>query len=298
MPGMRTVLCLLLLWVGVALGASVKVACLHPLLSDMARRVGGEHVQVVNLFPPNAELHAFAPTSAEVSQAVGCRLVLACGKGVEPYLADLRQALTAKVQVLELGADVPDAAAPGGQVTDPHWWNAPENMKRASLALADALKQLDPAHAAEFQAGQVEYARAMDALTRRARVELARIPREQRVLVSAHAAMCHFCDAFRLQPIAAQGVAKESEGDTAHMARLLAELRERGVRCVFTELQDSPKFLENIARQIGAQCRPLVMDGIAPGMGDYESVFLFNLRSLREGLTGQQIDRHENGSTH
>ena len=281
---MKYVLCLWLLLVGVVCAAPVKVASLHPLLSDMARRVGGEHVQVVNLFPPNAELHSFSPTGADVAAAVGSRMVLACGKGVEPYLGDLRESLGAQLPVLELGSGIPDVQVPGSSAVDPHWWNAPENMKRASLALAEALAEADPAHAQEYAAGQRSYARAMDRLTQRAKIELARIPDPRRLLVTAHAAMCHFCAAFRLVPLPAQGVAKESEGDMAHMAQLLAELRRRGVRCVFTELKDSPKFLENVAREVGAELRPLVMDGAAPGMSDYESVFLFNLSSVCAGL--------------
>lgn len=284
MPRMKTLLCLLLMWVGVAVAEPVKLASLHPLLSDMARRVGGDCVEVVNLFPANVELHAFAPTSADLAAAVGSRAVLACGKGIEPYLHDLRDALTARVPVVELGAGIPDVTTPDGSATDPHWWNAPENMKRASLALADTLRKLDPEHAALYTEQQQQYARDMDSLTRRAKLELARIPAARRVLVSAHAAMCHFCAAFRLQPIPVQGAAKESEGDTAHLARLLAELREKNVRCLFTELKDSPKFLENLAAQIGAELRPLIMDGATPEMQDYESIFLYNLRSIREGL--------------
>lgn len=287
----KYVLCLWCLIVGVVAGAPLKVASLHPLLSDMARRVGGEHVEVVNLFPANAELHTFAPGSADVAAAVGSSMVLACGKGVEPYLADLREALGGRMPVLELGAAVPDVMVPGSSVADPHWWNAPDNMKRAAGCLAEALAAADPAHADAYADGRMRYARAMDKLTRRAKLELAGIPAERRVLVCAHAAMCHFCAAFRLEPIAVQGVAKESEGDMAHLAQLLAELRARGVRCVYTELKDAPKFLENIARQIGAELRPLVMDGVAPDMQDYEAVFLFNLHSISAGLQpGAQPD--------
>lgn len=283
---MKYLLCLWLVLLGVVAAAPVKVASLHPLLSDMARRVGGEAVQVVNLFPPNAELHAFAPTGADVASAVGSTMVLACGKGVEPYLADLRDALGGSMPVLELGASIPDVSIPGSRAVDPHWWNSPENMKRASLALRDALSAAAPEHSETFSAGQVAYARAMERLSRQAKLELSRIPASRRVLVTAHAAMCHFCAAFRLEPIAVQGVAKEGEGDMAHLAELLNSLRARGgVPCVFSELKDSPKFLENIARQMGAEIRPLVMDGTAPGMEDYESVFLFNLRAVREGLS-------------
>ena len=58
-----------------ALGAqgARKVASLHPLLSDMARQVGGDAVEVVNLFPENGELHACEPTAADVAAAAGAQ---------------------------------------------------------------------------------------------------------------------------------------------------------------------------------------------------------------------------------
>lgn len=286
MSPMKNVLCLLLLWMSVAMAAPLKVATLHPLLSDMARCVGGEAVEVAELFPKNADLHTFAPTSAHVAAAAGSKLLLACGKGVEPYLGDLRDALgNSSAVVLELGASIPDVTVPGSSVADPHWWNAPENMKRASQTLCDALQQVDPEHAEDYARRQQEYAEGMDRLTRLGRLTLASIPRERRVLVCAHAAMCHFCEAFHFTPLAAQGVARESEGDTAGLAKLLAELRAKKVRCMFTELKDSPKFLENIAAQIGAQLRPLVMDGVAADLPSYKDVFLFNLTSICEGLS-------------
>ena len=114
----------------IAQAAPVKVASLHPLLSEMATHIGGDKIKVVNLFPQNGDLHGFTPTSGEISAAVGARLLLACGKGIEPYLGDLRQSLSTKTRFVELGADVPDVMVPGGNHADPHWWNSPENLPR------------------------------------------------------------------------------------------------------------------------------------------------------------------------
>ena len=265
--------------------ATVKVASLHPLLSEMAQRVGGDAVQVVNLFPPAADLHSFTPTGADIAAASGSHLLLACGKGVEPYLRDLRDSLPS-VSILELGESIPDVLAPDARTPDPHWWSTPENMKRASLALAHALQQAAPAHAEQIAARQQAWARERESLTRRAKLELARIPAAQRVLVSEHAAMCHFCAAFHFEPIAVQGVAQESEGDTAQLAHLLADLRARRVPCIFTDVKDSPRFLENLAAQVGSAVRPLYMDGTPPAgspMG-YGEMFLHNVREIRAGL--------------
>ncbi len=275
-----------LLCLALAQAAPLRVASLHPLLSDMAAAVGGERIEVVDLFPENGSLHAFEPTSAELSAAAGARLMLACGKGVEPYLGGLRESLPARTRLLELGAAVPDVSLPGSERPDPHWWNNPANMKRASRSLLAALVELDPEGEPAYRAAQRQYATQMDALSRRAQLMLRGIPAEKRVLVTGHAAMCHFCEAFRFTPITIHGIAMESEGDTASLARLLAELRQRRIACIFTEVNASPRALGTIASQIGARTLPLIMDGIAANMGSYEKLFNYNLDMILSGLTG------------
>lgn len=266
--------------------ARVKVASLHPRLSEMARRLGGDAVEVVDLFPPAVDLHSFTPSAADMAAAAGSRLLLACGKGVEPYLRDLRDSLPHGVTLLELGNALPDVLAPDAHTPDPHWWNTPANMKRASATLAAALAEAAPAAAADIAARQQTWAAEMDELTRRARLELTRIPPQRRVLVTEHAAMCHFCAEFHFTPIAVQGVAKESEGDTAGLARLMADLRSRGIPCLFAEEGGSPRFLQNLSAQLGAELRSLYMDGAHPtGKAmSYEEMFLHNVRAIRDGL--------------
>lgn len=284
---MKKVICGVMLAVLCALGAqgALKVASLHPLLSDMARQVGGDAVEVVNLFPENGELHAFEPTAADVAAAAGAQLVLACGKGVEPYLEDLRDSLPAKTRIVELGAAVPDVYLPGSKVADPHWWNSPVAMKRASRSLRAALEAAAPEDKATFAKGQRAYSTQMDALVREARLAIATIPQEQRVLVSSHAAMSHFCKDFGFSALAVHGIAQESEGDTASLARILAELRRQSVPCLFYGVNEPPKVLQTIAAQVGAKALPLALDGINPATPGYAELFRFNVKNIVNGLT-------------
>ncbi len=284
--GMRCLMLMLVLLMPLtSAGAELRVASLHPLLSEMARRVGGEHVEVVDLFPRNGELHRFEPTVHELASAVNCRFVLACGKGVEPYLTALRESLASTPsQVLELGDAVPDVMTPDGSAVDPHWWNAPENMKRAAISLTLALVQAMPQRAEAIWSRLAQYAQSMDALTREAHLALATVPQEQRALATAHAAMCHFCAAFRLQPLVVQGVAAESEGDLRSVAKLIRDLRSRGVRCVYSEMREAPRFLQNVAESAGAELGVLIMDGVAPEQPSYETIFRSNLCAVCKSL--------------
>lgn len=283
---MKKMLCLLLVMLGmsVAQAAPLKIASLHPLLSEMARTLGGEQVEVVNLFPENGDLHAFTPTGRELAAAADARLLLACGKGVEPYLADLRDSVKATTQIIEVGAEVPDVRVPGTHHADPHWWNTPENMKRASRTLLKAMQQASPEQAELFAKGQARYAADMEQLNRTARLKLSRIPQNARCLVTGHAAMCHFCKAYHFTPIAIQGVARESQGDPATLAALLAELRSRNARCIFTDVNSTPRALQAIADQLGIPTAPLVMDGIYPAAASYRELFLHNLNTICEHL--------------
>ena len=265
--------------------AEVRVASLHPLLSDMARQVGGNAVKVVDLFPENGELHAFEPSAADAAAAAGAKLVLACGKGVEPYLEDLRDSLPSSTRIIELGASVPDVYLPGSSIADPHWWNSPAAMKRASRALRAALEQAAPDQKKLFADGQRTYAAQMDTLVREARLAFAHIPQEKRMLVCSHAAMSHFCKDFGFSILAIHGIAQESEGDTASLARIMTELRQKSVPSLFYGVNEPPQVLRVIALQIGAKALPLALDGINPATPTYAELFRFNVKNIVEGLS-------------
>ena len=283
---MKTIWCLVLMLfgLGAAQAAELKIASLHPLLSEMARSIGGEAVEVVDLFPANGDLHSFAPGSKQMAAAANADMLLACGKGIEPYLAELAESMPEDTVILGLGRDIPNVYLPNSRRADPHWWNTPENMKRASRTLLATLSQLAPAQQATFTAGQKKYAATMDALTRKARLQFSRIPQNRRYLVTGHAAMCHFCEEFGFTPITIHGISKESEGDTATLAALLNDLRAKDVRCIFTEVGASPKILEVIAEQLGVPTAPLVLDGVFPGQQSYEKLFMHNVNTISKHL--------------
>lgn len=275
---------LMLFGLGMAQAAELKIASLHPLLSEMARNIGGDAVEVVDLFPENGDLHSFAPGSKQLAAAADADMLLACGKGIEPYLAELAQSMRPETVIVGLGRDIPNVYLPNSRRPDPHWWNTPENMKRASRTLLAYLQQAAPAKSAQFAAAQKKYAADMDTLTRKARLQFSRIPQNRRYLVTGHAALCHFCKEFNFTPITIHGISKESEGDTATLAHLLTDLRSKDVRCIFTEVGASPKILEVIAEQLGVPTAPLVLDGIFPGQQSYEKLFLHNVNTISKHL--------------
>lgn len=75
----------------------LNVIATTSIIADVARNVGGDLVTIESLVPPNADIHAFQPTPADLVKVAQADLVLVNGAGLEAFLGRL----------VENAADVP-----------------------------------------------------------------------------------------------------------------------------------------------------------------------------------------------
>lgn len=244
--------------------AALKVATLHPLLSDLARQVGGEDVEVISLMPPGTDPHYFSPTAAQLAQLANSDIVLAMGKGLEGYLPKLRDHLKPGQTIHEVGRTIPSIQIKEGQLfvccpvhahgaIDPHWWHSIKNMQRAAKDLAEQFGKLEPAKRDAYRARAEAYAKRLDQLRVWAKTEISQLPRSSRTLATAHAAWGYFCKEFGFRSVPLQGLNNERNASPKYLQRTVQVLRDEQVRAVFPELGASPKLLDSIVQQTGVK---------------------------------------------
>src|ERR1700751_6492957 len=144
----------LLLFSTAKLQAQIKVASFSTVLSEIAQKVGGKNVVVTSVIKPGQDPHEYQLTPGDLSAATASDLVILSGKGMEvSYLRNLRDALPKRVQVLEVGDQLPSLskkAEEGNEMTqDPHWWNTVSDTERPTRVWRDAFVHLDRQHAAD-----------------------------------------------------------------------------------------------------------------------------------------------------
>ncbi len=282
-----------------SLAEPLRVASLHPLVSDIARQVGGEQVDLIELMPLDSNPHHFYPTPATLKEAAKAELVLAAGKGLEFYLDDLRESLGGGVPVIEVGRAVPSLRVEANEIfvccpahaqgaIDPHWWHSIKNVRRAAAFLADEFGERRPEHADTFKANYRDYAKRLDELYAWARKEVASIPRADRELTTAHAAFGYLCRELGLRSITVLGLTKETDAEPGYLKDVIQTLREQEVKAVFPEDNANPKVLESIAREAGVRIGgQLHGDMLGPHDPTYEAMMRCNINTLIEGLRGQ-----------
>lgn len=268
--------------------ATLTVASLSTVTTDLAKQIGGTNVTVVPIIKAGIDPHEFEPTPADVRKVAQADLVLFTGKGMEGYLTKLEDSSGDKTKFVDLGLPIPSLTMieDGRTVEDPHWWHSISNMKNAVRSLESALAKADPSHAADYHQNASAYLIQLDGLERWVRVTLADLPKSKRILVTSHDALGYFAKdyGFVIHPI--KGIATSEEPSSKNIRDTIGVIKSRGVKSIFLENIENPRAIQQISTETGAKVGgELYADGLgADEATTYDSMMRHNVSTIVDGL--------------
>jgi len=282
----------------------LRVVTVHTVLTEIAREVGGEAVEVVALVRPGTDPHVYEPTPADMRRLQQADLVLACGLGMESYLPRIVGELAANTVIL-VGDRLPDALKIAGSdhghdhaghrhagehdhaEIDPHWWHGIEPVMAATALIEREYSLRRPQRAAEFARNALAYRARLVALQTWARAEVAQLPADRRQLVSSHDAFGYLAreHGFSIYPVL--GLTTAAEADARQVAMVINLIRKKRVKAVFSERSNNPRIVEAIVRETDAKLAPaLYADGLGAdeSVSTYEAMMRYNLSTIVQAL--------------
>ena len=274
----------------------LTVASLNPVVSDLAKQVGGERVKVIELMKAGENPHAYTPNPEQLRAARQARLILAAGKGLESYLPDVRDNLTTEQQILEVGKTIPSLTTGHGGIctgcpdhkhntVDPHWWHSIKNIKRAVRIIAKALSECSPDDRDYFNAQSQNYCIKMDALEIWAKKEISKIPRKDRILTTAHNSFGYFCHDFGFQAAPIQGLSSETTPKPKQITAIVKTIKSKNIKAVFPEKSVNPKLLRTVVQETGVKTgEPLLAGGPDPKKPTCEAMMRYNISVIVRAL--------------
>lgn len=215
-------------------------------LAEFARGVGGEDVDVLTITPNGTEPHEYEPTPEQVASLYRADVFLYNGQGIDAWADRIASDLRKKaVKTLELSTiETPF-------ISNPHVWLNPLLVQTYVQALADVLKQRDPAHAKNYQRNADVYHNRLQELDQRYREAL--ISCSHRTVVTSHDAFAHVAMLYHFNVISIAGLSPEGEPSAGELAQIARSAKEQNVKYIFFETLASPKLSETLAKEIGAQ---------------------------------------------
>lgn len=228
------------------------------MVTDIVRQVAGEGWTVDGLMGEGIDPHAYKPTRDDAKRLSEADVVFYNGLTLEARMTDVLARVArerGRVYAVTEGLEEKSLREPpefDGHY-DPHVWMDVTLWSHAVDVVAKSLCEIDPEGAGGYRQRADAYQKELKALDEYCRRVIGSIPREQRVLVTAHDAFGYFGRAYDIEVRAAQGISTESEAGVEDIRRLVDYVVEHKIQAVFVESSVNPKNLQ--ALQEGAAAR-------------------------------------------
>ena len=270
--------------------AKLDVVASFSILGDMVEQVAGDKATVTTIVGPDADAHLYQPNTGDAVAVAEADLVIINGMGFETWSAQLIETSGTKAAV----AVATDGITPllvDGEV-DPHAWNSLENGLVYVNNIEAALSAASPADAATFRANADAYRAKLNALHNRALADIAKLPEQKRVVVTAHDAFGYLETAYGLTFLAPQGIDTDAEPSAKDLAELIAFLNETGAGALFVENIANADLIAQISRETGINIGGRIYSDALSVKGSpatsYLAMFTHNLELLTKTLAAAE----------
>jgi zinc/manganese transport system substrate-binding protein len=279
-------------------GASgeVQVAASTTQVADLARNVAGDRAEVTGILTPNSDPHEYEPTPSDAQSVADADLVLQSGGDLDVWLDQVVESSGSDAPVVTLIDSIQtiEGEEDGEIETDPHWWQNPANAIVAVERIRDALDEVDPEGADDYDANAASYVASLKRLDHQIAACIDRIPAAQRKLVTSHDALGYYADRYGLDVVGAAipGLSTQAQASAGETADLIELIDRLGVKAIFPEAGVSQSLEQAIAGEtdatVGAE---LWADALGPADSTgatYLEAMAMNTQTIVDGLSGGQ----------
>lgn len=224
------------------------------VLADIAQNVAGDHLTVQSITKAGAEIHGYEPTPGDIRRAAEADLILDNGLNLEAWFAQFVESIDVPHVVVSEGVEPIDIAGDAYAGTpNPHAWMSPLNVQTYVANMVDAFSELDPAHAADYEANGEAYSAQLQEVHDELVAALAELPEGERALVTCEGAFSYLARDAGLAEAYIWPVNAEQQATPQQIAAAIEFVEGNGVAAVFCESTVSDRPMRQVVEATGAE---------------------------------------------
>lgn len=268
--------------------AKVHVVTTIETFADLAKKIGGDRVEVKSLSRGYMDPHFVEPKPSLVIDLNRADLLVHVGLELEigwlpPLVLGARNEKIALGQAgnLDASTQIPVLDVPAYRVDrsmgdihpqgNPHYWIPPDNALIVAREIEARLEQIDGAGAAQYRDGLARF--AGEVARRRVEWEKRAAPVKGTKIVTYHKSWSYVSKWLGMQEV---GYVEPKPGIPAppsHIASLIAFMRREGVKMILMESFYPRNTVDLVAQKAGAKALVMPSDvGATPEIRDYFSL--------------------------
>lgn len=272
------------LGIGFAQNGPLPVTATTGFIGDMVKNVGGRRVALTVIAPPTADPHSFEPKPSALVGVSKARVVFGNGLGLEPFFAKVAAQAPKNALTVLLAEGQPDLIKIGEGSPDPHLWLDPIYGVRYVERIRDTLSRLDPTGKAVYETNAARYVEAIQRADAGVLTCLAKVPRQNRKIVSQHEALAYFSRHYEITAVGSIADFAGQEKGPRRFARLAQAMKAQGVGTVFAEPQFPQNEAKALAQATGAKVAQIYSDAFDGTVNTYLKLLSANGKAVCESF--------------
>ena len=275
----------------------LKIVATTGMIADAVANIGGDSLEVEALMGPGVDPHLYKASQGDLKKLNRADLVFYNGLLLEGKMGEVLEKLGRIKPVVTVSSEIDPTLLLNSPLYedayDPHIWFDVSLWKQAVNKVSEALQQHDPDNASYYRQNAQDYQKQLDALHQEVLNEIAQIPDEQRVLITAHDAFEYFGRAYNIEVRGLQGLSTLTEFGLRDVTDLAQFIIKRNIKAVFVETSISERSINAVVEgcrqqghdvRIGGSLYSDAMGAADTPEGTYIGMVKANVRTITQAL--------------
>ncbi|MFN0058080.1 MAG: metal ABC transporter solute-binding protein, Zn/Mn family [Planctomycetota bacterium] len=278
----------------------LRIVATIAMAGDLAQNIGGTRVAVTNLMREGVDPHLYKASPGDMRLMSDADMILFSGLHLEGRMADIIVKMASRTTVVQVTDAIDESLLReppefAGHF-DPHVWFDVTLWAKAAERVRDALVAKDSPGREVYQKNAESFLMMLAELHQYAKITLATIPEQHRVMVTAHDAFGYFGRAYGLEVLAIQGISTDSEASLRDINTLVDTLVRKKVPAVFIESSVPRKTIDALVEGCKSRGHSVLVGGelFSDAMGKsgtfegtYVGMVVHNVDTVTKALGGK-----------
>lgn len=276
----------------------LNVVVTTSMLTDLVKNIGGDSINIEGLMGSGVDPHLYKASEGDVTKLVNADIIFYNGLHLEGKLVEVFEKMGSQTKTpIALGEELDKSTLIGSDYFasnyDPHVWFNIEYFMQFAQKVTQVLSEKDPDNAEQYKANETSYINKLYTLQSKIKNVIETLPKEKRILVTAHDAFNYFGKAYGFEVIGLQGLSTATEAGVKDVQGLSAFIIRHNIKAIFVESSVPKRTIEALQAAVKSKGHEVTIGGTlysdALGNagtieGTYIGMFEYNVNTIVNAL--------------
>jgi manganese/zinc/iron transport system substrate-binding protein len=276
----------------------LNVVTTTTMITDLVKNIGGDSINLQGLMGSGVDPHLYKASEGDVSKLVNADIIFYNGLHLEGKLVEVLEKMRNDTKVpIALGESLDKTKLIGSDYFasnyDPHVWFDIEFFKTFANKVTEVLSEQDPENAEYYMKNEKAYLAQLDNLHKDVKGVVDALPRNKRILITAHDAFNYFGEAYTFKVVGLQGLSTATEAGVQDVQKLAAYIIDQDVKAIFVESSVPKRTIEALQEAVKSKGHDVKIGGTlySDALGDegtvegtYIGMYRYNIKTIVSAL--------------